>query len=110
LPVFAQEVGPEFFKDRYNIGLWFWEAEVFPPIMRGGFNFLQEVWVTSEFVRQAISKVSPIAVFTVPLPLNLGAPVPSATSRSALQLPDGFLFLFSFDFLSVVERKNPVAV
>jgi glycosyltransferase involved in cell wall biosynthesis len=110
LPTFAQEVGPEFFKDRYNIGLWFWEAEVFPPIMRGGFNFLQEVWVTSEFVRQAISKVSPIAVFTIPLPLNVGAPVPSATSRSALQLPDGFLFLFSFDFLSVVERKNPVAV
>jgi glycosyltransferase involved in cell wall biosynthesis len=121
LPAFAQEVGPEFFRDRYNIGLWFWEAEVFPPAMHGGFNFLHEVWVTSEFVREAIAKISPIPVFTIPLPLNVATPLPPATigvtdpsynetSRAALKLPEGFLFLFSFDFFSVVERKNPVGV
>jgi glycosyltransferase involved in cell wall biosynthesis len=110
LPAFAQEVGPEFFRDRYNIGLWFWEAEVFPPAMHGGFNFLHEVWVTSHFVREAIAKISPIPVFTLPLPLNVGTPLPPATSRAALKLPEGFLFLFSFDFFSVVERKNPVGV
>jgi glycosyltransferase involved in cell wall biosynthesis len=110
LPAFAQEVGPEFFYDRHNIGLWFWEAEVFPLAMHGGFNFLHEVWVTSEFVREAIAKVSPIPVFTIPLPLNVSAPLPPATSRAALKLPEGFLFLFSFDFFSVVERKNPVGL
>ena len=121
LPAFAQEIGPEFFDGCYNIGLWFWEAEVFPAAMHGGFNFLHEVWVPSEFVREAIAKVSPIPVFTVPLPLNLGKPIPPSTtgvtdpgynetSRAALNLPEGFLFLFSFDFFSVVERKNPVGV
>jgi len=121
LPAFAQEVGPEFFHNRCNIGLWFWEAEVFPPAMHGGFNFLHEVWVTSEFAREAIAKISPIPVFTIPLPLNVGTPLPpsttgvtdpgySETSRAALKLPEGYLFLFSFDFFSVVERKNPVGV
>ena len=110
LPVFAQEVGPAFFHNRYNIGLWFWETEVFPPVMHGGFNFLHEVWVTSDFVREAISKVSPIPVFTIPHPLCVDKPVPPATSRAALNLPEGFLFLFAFDFFSVVERKNPVGL
>lgn len=110
LPVFAQEMGPEFFKDRYNIGLWFWETEVFPPAMHRGFKFLHEVWVTGEFVHEAIARVSPIPVFTIPLPLNIDAPVPPQVSRSALQLPEGFLFLFSFDFFSVFERKNPIGV
>src|SRR4029077_7625747 len=56
LPAFAQRVGSEFFRDRYNIGLWFWEAEVFPLAMRDAFNFLHEVWVTSEFVRGAVAE------------------------------------------------------
>jgi glycosyltransferase involved in cell wall biosynthesis len=110
LPTFAQEMGPEFFQDRYNIGLWFWEVEVFPAAMHGGFNFLHEVWVTSEFVREAVAKISPIPVFIIPLPLNGGTPLLPARSRAALNLPEGFLFLFSFDFFSVVERKNPVGV
>jgi glycosyltransferase involved in cell wall biosynthesis len=110
LPAFAEEAGPEFFQNRYNIGLWFWETELFPPTMHAGFNFLHEVWVTSEFAREAIAKVSPIPVFTFPLALNTGAPGPPPASRAALNLPDGFLFLFSFDFFSVAERKNPVGV
>jgi len=110
LPVFAHEAGPEFFQNRYNIGLWFWETEIFPPSMHGSFNYLHEVWVTSEFNREAIAKVSPIPVFTIPHPLDVDPPVSKDISRATLKLPDGFLFLFSFDFFSVVERKNPVGV
>lgn len=109
LPAFGHEVGPEFFQDRYNIGLWFWEVEVFPPVMHPAFSYVHEIWVTSDFVRDAIARVSPIPVFTIPLPLNIPATV-SPGDRSALDLPDGFLFLFSFDFLSIVERKNPVGL
>ncbi|MGZ5564673.1 MAG: glycosyltransferase, partial [Chthoniobacterales bacterium] len=110
LPRFAEEVGAEFFNHRYNIGLWFWEAEVFPPTMHGAFDFVQEIWVASEFVRQAIAKVSPVPVLTIPLPVNVEASPPPSVSRDTLQLPEGFLFLFCFDFLSVFERKNPVGV
>ena len=31
-------------------------------------------------------------------------------ARAELDLPEGFLFLFSFDYHSVFERKNPLAV
>ena len=110
LPVFAHEMGPDFFHDRYNIGFWFWEVEMFPSALHYSFNFLHEVWVTSEFVREAMAKVSPIPIFTVPHPLDVDVSVSPTMSRAALDLPEGFLFLFSFDFFSVLERKNPVAV
>ncbi len=109
LPGFAQAAGREFFRDRYNIGLWFWETELFPAAMNNSFNFLHEVWVTSEHTRAALAKVSPIPVFTVPHPLRTETP-PVSVPRAELKLPDGFLFLFMFDFFSVVERKNPVGV
>ncbi len=110
LPRFAEEVGVEFFRRRYNIGLWFWEAEIFPPSMHGAFDLVQEIWVTSEFVRKAIAKVSPVPVLTIPFPMNIPASLPPPVSRDTLQLPGGFLFLFCFDFFSVFERKNPIGV
>ncbi len=108
LPKFAAEVGPRFFQNRYNIGIWFWEVEVFPQKMWNAFDYVQEVWVASDFVRDAIANSSSIPVVTVPLPLNINAPRPVVPSRAALKLPDGFMFLFCFDFFSVAERKNPV--
>ena len=110
IALFAAEAGADFFDHRYNIGLWFWEAEVFPESMHGAFAYVQEIWVTSEFVRQAIARVSPVPVLTIPHPLTLPASLPPPVSREALQLPDGFLFLFCFDFFSIFERKNPIGL
>src|SRR3954447_13437559 len=110
LPSFAGEVGPEFFSDRKNIGLWFWEAEVFPEELAYSFQFLHEVWVSSDFVRNAVAKASPIPVFTIPFPLDTEKAVRPEPDRTHFDLPTGFLFLFCFDFFSVVERKNPIAV
>ncbi|MFL6515091.1 MAG: glycosyltransferase family 4 protein [Chthoniobacterales bacterium] len=110
LPSFAGEVGSDFFSDRHNIGLWFWEAEVFPEDLAYSFRFLHEVWVSSDFVREAVAKASPIPVFTIPFPLDTEKTVRPAHDRAEFDLPNGFLFLFCFDFFSVVERKNPMAV
>jgi glycosyltransferase involved in cell wall biosynthesis len=44
----------------------------------------------------------------VPLPLEM--PVAEPIPRSQLGLPEGFMFLFSFDFLSIFERKNPLGL
>jgi glycosyltransferase involved in cell wall biosynthesis len=109
LPHFGHTVGPEFFRNRYNIGFWFWETEIFPPAMQASFNFVNEIWVTSEFTREAIAKVSPVPVFTVAHPLRVDTPI-VPVSRAALELPESFLFLFMFDFDSVVERKNPLGL
>src|SRR6266540_2313098 len=108
LPYFRRDVGPTFFGERYSIGVWFWEVARFPERLHSAFDLVDEVWVGSEFVRRAIAAETSKPVRVVPLPI--GEPPEMTLTRAELGLPDGFLFLFSFDFLSVFERKNPLAV
>lgn len=93
----------------YRIGLWFWEVDEFPGRFDSGFDLVDEVWTTSEFVANAIGKVSPKPVIRIPQPIVKPVVNPDVR-RSAFNLPDRFCFLFNFDFLSVLERKNAVGL
>jgi glycosyltransferase involved in cell wall biosynthesis len=109
VPAFAALAGRHFFWFRHTIGFWFWELEVFPPSEWVGFAHVNEVWTASEFARAAIARVSPIPVTRVAIPL----PQPedfSAAEAPSFALPDSYNFLFMFDFLSDMERKNPLGV
>ena len=46
----------------------------------------------------------------VPSPLVFETPLDVSSARARLGLDARFTFLFSFDFLSVVERKNPLGL
>jgi glycosyltransferase involved in cell wall biosynthesis len=109
IAVFAEQTGPELRNGRYSIGVWFWEVEDFPRQFHGAFNYVDEIWVASDFMRDAFLKVSPKPVFKFRLPV-LTPQVDPVLSRPDLGLPDNFVFLFSFDFLSVLERKNPLGL
>jgi glycosyltransferase involved in cell wall biosynthesis/SAM-dependent methyltransferase len=104
---FADKVGPEFFAGRYSIGMWWWEVSTFPERWMSSFEHVDEVWAGSRHVADALSAVSPVPVVHVPQPVRIEPPAP--VGREALGLPDGYLFLFSFDYHSVFERKNPLA-
>lgn len=104
---FTSDVGVEFFADRYSIGVWFWETSVFRDEELQGVRFVDEVWVASEFVRRAVSAKADVPVFVVPLPVE--KPPEAVVSRSDLELPPGFMFLFTFNFVSA-QRKNATAV
>jgi glycosyltransferase involved in cell wall biosynthesis len=109
LPEFARQAGEEFFADRYSIGLWFWEIEEFPARWRSSLSLLEEVWAPTAHIASALEPIATVPVTTVRIPIELPALEPR--SRSQLGLPeDKFLFLFSFDYLSVFKRKNPLAV
>jgi glycosyltransferase involved in cell wall biosynthesis len=108
LPGFREEVGERFFEGRYTIGMWWWEVSRFPDSMSDSFSLLDEVWVGSEHVAGALAIVSPVPVYRVTLPVTRPRLVPVA--REHVGLPEGFLFLFMFDYHSVFERKNPLAV
>jgi glycosyltransferase involved in cell wall biosynthesis len=108
LPDFAGKVGERFFADRYSVGLWFWEVSQFRAEWQRSFDLLDEVWAPSAHVADALAPVSPIPVVPMRIPVQMQAIVPR--SRADLGVPEGFLFLFSFDYLSVFERKNPLAV
>ncbi len=104
----AEVMGEGFFADRYTAGLWFWEVSAFPALWDDAFGILDEVWVASDHVADAVRARSPIAVTKIPLPVAPAAP--AELGRDALGLPDGFLFLFVFDHNSVLERKNPLGL
>ena len=108
LPEFADDVGPDFFAGRYSIGLWWWEVSRFSPAFRRAFDYVHEIWACSDYVAAAIAAETTKPVFTIPLPVEVATVEP--LSRDQLGLPEGFLFLFSFDFLSVFERKNPLGL
>jgi hypothetical protein len=63
--------------------------------------------VASDYVRRSIAPEVDIPVHVVPVPVE--PPAGRMLSRSDLGLPDGFVFLFLFDFVSA-ERKNPLGV
>ena len=107
---FALRMGQELFDGRYTIGLWAWELEDLPPSMHPAFHYVDEVWAVSEFTRRAIAKISPRPVFAFP-----HAVIPPVAADgfdlAELGIPnDRFVFLFSFDLLSVFERKNPLGL
>ncbi len=109
MPHFAREVGPDFFEGRHTAGYWFWELERLPESMFPGFEYVDEVWAATRFVTDAIASANQRPVYTVPIPVPVPTIDPSIT-REQLNLPDAFVFLFVFDFFSVIERKNPIGL
>jgi glycosyltransferase involved in cell wall biosynthesis len=108
VPRFTYDVGPSFFEGRHSIGVWWWEVGQFPERFHQAFEPVNEVWVGSDFVRDAIAAETQKPVLTMPLGIELPDAAPA--KRSALLSPEGFVFLFSYDFDSRFERKNPLAV
>ena len=97
---------PELLDRSYRIGMWYWEVEAFPAEQHGGFAHVDEVWVATDFVRAAIEPTSPVPARTITPPLPQRGAAPTIT-RAELGLPERPIFLFSFDYLSTAERKNP---
>ena len=102
--------GPGYFRGRYNIGYWAWSLDTCPPSWRDAIGLMDEIWVLSTFQADAFTggrvpvHVMPLAVTTA------GHDTHRRITRSDLGIPgDRFVFLYVFDALTSVDRKNPVA-
>lgn len=104
------EEGFGFFEGRYNIGAWAWELPTFPSRWYDRFAFYDEIWATTSFVADAFATISPIPVVHLPPVLTPPALGSRERGRALLRAGDDFVFLFTFDFHSHVERKNPLGV
>jgi glycosyltransferase involved in cell wall biosynthesis len=107
LPRFARDVGPEHLRARHSIGLWAWEIEQFPAQFAASDRYLDEVWASSNFAADAIRRQVDCPVHAFPLPVTRPPALP--ITRERFGLPPGLMFLTSFDFDSIFERKNPLA-
>lgn len=108
LPLIAKGLGPRFFEGRHSAGLWFWEVSHFPEEQRHAFDNVDEVWVASEHVADALRPLSSKPVQTIRMPIVPGEPVEA--TRAELGMPEGFCFLFLFDYRSIFKRKNPLGL
>jgi len=94
---------------RYNIGYWFWELENFPDKWQYATNIVDEIWVATDYIANAMRK-SGKKVVKIPFPLEFELPPEAMNKHYFGMSPDQFTFLCNFDFLSSMERKNPQGV
>jgi glycosyltransferase involved in cell wall biosynthesis len=100
---------PELLGERYVIAHWYWELPEMPDEWMSEFEYTDEVWAASNFIKDAIPAKAPVPVVRVPTVVNLKPG--KKLSRVDLGLPERrFLFLAMFDTKSVLERKNPLGV
>ncbi|KUJ86889.1 MAG: hypothetical protein XD36_2685 [Halomonas sp. 54_146] len=100
--------GQKLFKGYYCIGYWPWELPQWPDAWHLAYDYIDEVWASSRFAYHAYIGSSPKPVRHMPMAVNVDAS--ANKTRQGFGLPESsYLFVFSFDFLSSVKRKNPQA-
>lgn len=109
-PLVAQALlalGRRFIRDKRVIAHWFWELQELPREWRLALPFVHEVFVNTNFVADAVRRLSDrLPVHVVPYPLlkkKIGCPI-----RDRPDSP--FTVLFVFNVLSNFSRKNPCSV
>jgi len=98
-------------KNKYNIGYWYWESDIFPDRYKNAFRYFDEIWVASEYVKKSLKKISPIPIFVIP-PLLIKEDIEIFDlfdyKKHGLKIGfEDFVFLNIFDSASFWERKNP---
>lgn len=98
----------DLFTGTYVIGFWPWELPVWPEEWSDVYDLVDEIWCSSRYTYNAF--VQGAAVPILDMPMAVVAETSQAAARAAFGLPEErFLFLFVFDFMSYMARKNPLA-
>jgi len=108
--ILAQMPGSLLKMAEHRIGYWYWETETLPHGQAAAANYFDEIWVATEFVREAlISSGVKIPVWVIPPALSN---LPDASfGKNHFNLPEDRLICLSvFDATSFLGRKNPKGV
>ncbi len=93
----------------YNIIYPAWELAQYPLEWKLHLNRFNEIWAPSKFIYESLNH-APLSILHH-MPISCQVENIGLRSRSFFSIPDSsFAFLFFFDFLSYIERKNPFAV
>jgi glycosyltransferase involved in cell wall biosynthesis len=108
--LWVRDFGSEYLKKTKVIGVWAWELEDFPAEMHEAFQYVDEIWAVSEFVKDAISKHTRKPVFVLPTPIISQSNI-EKLNREKIGLPETRPYnLFIFDYMSSFNRKNPLGL
>jgi glycosyltransferase involved in cell wall biosynthesis len=90
------------------IGVWAWEIETFPENLVWAFDYVDEVWAISSFVRDSVKTQTKKPVYVFPGPI-IAPKIAEKLDRDLIGLEDDDVYnLFMFDYFSVFRRKNPL--
>jgi len=109
LPGLFREIGRWKMGHSYNILRTYWELPKAPaewaPMLKG----IDEIWAPNEFVSNAFREIFDGPIKIVPPCVEIETE--TAFDRKQLGMdPDKFYFMFSFDYFSYPDRKNPLGV
>lgn len=94
-------------KEVYRIAYWYWELERVPDEWVAIALLVDEIWSPTPFVAQAMRAAMPVPVFDMLPGVEVGSV--ESVSREEIGVPqDHCVFLFMFDLLSQIHRKNPL--
>jgi len=106
---FLKEKSSDFFKNKYNIGYWAWEMEEFPDEYVEYFKYYDEIWTCSKYCLDSMSLKSDIPVINIPHAIDINEKDINENFDTRLT-SECYHFLFVFDYNSLIERKNTLAV
>jgi glycosyltransferase involved in cell wall biosynthesis len=110
LPVVFRSLDSRLYVNNYNVLRTYWELPRAPAAWASMLRGIDEIWAPNEFVRNAFGDVFPGAITVVPpcVAIDEAAVYPG---RTKFGLDDRrFYYLFSFDYYSYPDRKNPLGV
>ncbi len=98
-----------FMKDRINIAVWTWETEEIPVYWIDYIHLFHEIWTISSFTADSISKVSSVPVINIRPPIYIEYKETGFGDKFLKKnnIVNKYIYFYSFDFVSYVERKNP---
>ncbi|MDD1782482.1 glycosyltransferase [Enterovibrio sp. ZSDZ35] len=92
----------------YKIGAWSWNLPQWPTALAKARDFVDEIWVQSDYVRQCFLKEGNVPVYL--MPHNVAIPPVTARLRSTLGIGDDeYVFYLVFDGNSCPKRRNTIA-
>jgi glycosyltransferase involved in cell wall biosynthesis len=90
------------------IGQFYWELSDIGSAHECGLSLVDEIWVASRYLKEVYERRVSIPVYVMGQAVEVTAGH-SRCTRATFGLPENsYMFLFSFDAGSVVERKNPL--
>ncbi len=95
--------------ETYRIGIWHWELDRLPAHAVHLSQCLHEIWTNSHYMAGVIRAGVTCSVKRFTPLVQPPQPRPDGRQRFGLA-DDDVIFLFSFDALSSIARKNPFAV
>jgi glycosyltransferase involved in cell wall biosynthesis len=109
LPTVFRNVGRSHFDRSFNILRTYWELSKAPEVWRSTLGPIDELWAPNAFVAASFRTIFDRPIVIVPPCIE--PPVPEPGGHRLFDLDEHrFHFLFSFDYFSFPQRKNPLAV